>query len=177
MNTTEYELRQTRLQAEMRDWILRGDPNSFVTLTFRSERGVSYRRAEKEYGAFAHELKCQLFGEKSTKRIFMVPIIEGYAKEQQRTALLDAPGEHTHIHCLIRFPGNPMDYKEIVRQIWIATSGVCGDPDVYCPNSDAWFQELATDESKRIRTNYVLKTCGQDTEALLCKFVPVRHVI
>lgn len=175
MDTTEYEQQQTRLQATTRDWILRGEPNAFVTLTFKSEAEVSFRYAEKVFGTFAHELKCQLFGKKSKKRILMVPIIEGYASKQQRAAL--TADQRTHVHSLFRFPQNPTNYKETVRQIWVGSSGVCGDPTIYCPDNERWFRELVGDETKRIHTNYALKTCGQDTEAVLWKFVPSGHLI
>jgi len=173
MGINEYEQRQTELQKVTRDWLLRGEPNVIVTLTFRSEDKVTFENAVKVFGTFAHQLKSHFFGEKSKKRIYMVPVVEGYQAPQMEGLAAD---KRTHIHCLMRLPDDPSAYKGVIREVWMASSGICGDPNVYCPNNDDWFLVLDSEERKRVFTNYVLKTCGIDTEAVLWKFVPIRHM-
>lgn len=165
MDTQEYEQRQTTLQKATRDWLLRGQANAFITLTFRSEAGVSFSFGEKAFGAFIHDLKCNLFGEKSKKRLFVVPVIEGYVLAKHEP-------NRTHIHILVKFPGDPLNYKEVVRRSWMASSRLSGDPLVYDPSNEQWFKDISDQELCRIETNYVLKTCAMDTEAILWKYVP-----
>lgn len=167
---SDYENKQTKMQTDARDWLLRVEPNVFVTLTFNSEMGVNGECARRVFGTFAHKLKCQLFGKNSKKRIGMCPVIEGSDAEGES---LDAEGrrEQTHIHCLMRLPGNPMDYMEMVGRFWMESSRFCGNPKVYCPNNNDWFLEISSSEKRRALTNYVLKTCSIDIDAVLHEFV------
>ena len=151
-----------------------GDSNAFVTLTSRARRGMSYEQAEKAFGTFAHSLKCHLFSAKSKKRIHMVPVVEGYSRQPGLAAKLGLR-EGTHIHCLMTLPGDPMAYMDVVAGLWRSSNSVCGDPAVYCPNSNNWFLELNTTEVRQIYVNYALKTCTTDTDAVLWDFVPIRH--
>lgn len=174
-NTKDSTTRQTILQTVTRDWLLRGKPNAFVTLTFRPEKGVSFDYAQKVTGTFMHGMKTEMFGEKSKKRFFVVPVIEGYvvAKHKPR---------RTHIHCLMRLPDDPLNYMATVRRVWLDSSPFSGDPLVYDPdieqqdNADIeqnvekkWFKSIYEAEGA---INYVLKTCALDTQAILWKFVP-----
>jgi hypothetical protein len=75
----------------------------------------------------------------------------------------------------MNLPGNPTEHMEAIRNLWKNSSSVCGDPHVYCPNSNKWFLELNTAKEKRIYINYALKTCATNTDAVLWKYVSVRH--
>lgn len=167
---SDYEEKQTKTQTDAREWLLRVEPNVFVTLTFKSEMGVERDYAEKVFGTFMHKLKCQLFGRNSKKRIWMCAVIEGNDAEG---ASSNAEGcrEQTHIHCLMRLPGNPMDYMEMVSRFWVESSQICGNPKIYCPNNNNWFLEISNSEKRRALTNYVLKTCSMDIDAVLHDFV------
>lgn len=169
---SDYEEKQTKIQTDARDWLLRVEPNVFVTLTFNSGMGVDDKCARRVFGTFAHKLKCQLFGRNSKKRIGMCPVIEGSDAEGESS---NAKGrrEQTHIHCLMKLPGKPMDYMEMVCRLWVESSEVCGNPKIYCPKSNDWFLEISTNEKRRALTNYVLKTCSLDIDAVLLDFVPL----
>ena len=116
----------------------------------------------------------------------MVPVIEGYAKGQSYAALYK-PSDDTHIHCLLKLPGDPLDHKEMIRKIWLASSKLSGDPNIYCPeggeegnrkgSGEGWFKLLATDDLKTVFAGYNLKTCGNELDPVLLKFVPSRWVI
>jgi hypothetical protein len=175
MNDTESENKNlTEMQRQAAEWLLRGEPNVVVTLTFDTEEGVSYKFAEEVFGTFAHKLKCHLFSKKSKKRIPMCPSVEHYGREMMWKTSAPGVRQGTHIHCLMRLPGNPMDYMEVVRKLWVSSNSLCGNPKVNCPNNDDWFKELATEESRRRMTNYALKTCGNNFDAVLVKFMPIR---
>jgi hypothetical protein len=174
MEMWEYEERQTRLQEAARDWLMHCYPtNAFVTLTSSAEAGISYETAEKVFGTFAHGLKCYLFGAKSKKRINLIPVVEGYDKCHGMSKTLGLR-QGTHIHCLMNLPGNPMDHMDAIRDLWMDSSGVCGDPKIHCPNNDDWFLPLDTAKKKRVFTNYALKSCETNLDAVLVKFVPFR---
>ena len=175
MNSDKYEL-QTPLQAKTRDWILEMDPNVFITFTFRAENGVSYDQANKIYGKFASKMRIRFFPKNSKRRLLMVPVVEGYGKNRTCSETSKRE-ERTHIHCLMRLPGDPMLYMEAIRKLWVSSSRACGNPNIYCPSDKRWFVSLVTLEDKINFTNYALKTCGQDTEAVLWKFVPPRSKI
>lgn len=175
MEFWEYEEQQTEMQSAVRDWILSDyAPNVFVTLTSRAENGMSFGTAERVFGTFAHQLKSYLFASKSKRRIPMVPIVEG-TKRWHDMAIKLGMRRGTHIHCLMKLPGNAADHMEAVRRIWKNSSSVCGDPEVYCPNNNNWFLELDTATKQRVFVNYALKRCDSDTETVLWDFVPVRR--
>ena len=168
MEGTTDERTQTALQREAADWLRHGYPNVFITLSFREP--VSYARAVKIFGKYTHRLKSALFGRKSKKRLSIVPIVEKY-HEGSSYGALTTPAEGIHIHCLARLPDCPADYMEMIRELWTQSDRCCGDPNVYCPDSSKWFEELdAEDDAHRV-INYVLKTCATDTQAVLWKFV------
>jgi hypothetical protein len=54
----------------------------------------------------------------------------------------------------------------------MASSRLSGDPLVYDPDQEQWFKDISDQELCRIETNYVLKTCTTDTEAILWQYVP-----
>src|SRR5690606_7369534 len=124
--------------------LLRGEHNVMVTLTFSGHEGVTYKGAEKVFGIFAHQLKCHLFGRNSRRRIPMCPIVEDYGAEMMWSTSPGGVRQGTHIHCLMRLPDDPLNYKEVVRQLWRASGPLCGDPKTNCPGSDDWFRPLTT---------------------------------
>jgi hypothetical protein len=174
-NTKNSTTRQTALQTVTRDWLLRGKPNAFVTLTFRPEKGVSFNYAQRVTGTFVHGMKAEMFGEKSKKRFFVVPVIEGYVQTKHKP-------RRTHIHCLMKLPNDPSSYMAMIRRVWLNSSPFSGDPLVYDPdidqNDDAGIEQHV--EKKWFKNiyeaggaiDYVLKTCAFDTQAILWKFVP-----
>jgi hypothetical protein len=168
---------RTELQRQTAEWLLREECNAMVTLTFSGEKGVSYQFAEKAFGSFTHKLKCRLFGRNSKKRIRMCPIVEDFGGEQMWSTSAQGVRRGTHIHCLMRLPGDPMDYKEVVRNLWCSSGELCGDPNVNCPNSSDWFVDISNEQDRREVTHYVLKKCAQDIDGVLVKFMPTRSAI
>jgi hypothetical protein len=167
---------RTEFQRQAADWLLSAGHNAMVTLTFSGDAGVSYKLAEKAFGSFAHKLKCHLFGAKSKKRIPMCPIVEDFGGEMMWSTSAAGARQGTHIHCLMRLPGCPMTYKEVVRKLWKSSGKLCGDPKVNCPNKDDWFIELDDDHDKNEMTHYVLKKCGDNLDGVLLMFMPIRPV-
>jgi hypothetical protein len=172
MEDTDSKKSRTALQAQAADWILRGEHNVMVTLTFAGDDGVSYKFAEKAFGTFAHKLKCQLFGRNSKRRIAMCPIVENYGTEMMWSTSLAGVRQGTHIHCLMRLPENPMDHKEVVRKLWRSSGPRCGDPKINCPNGKDWYVEMKNEHDRVGLTNYALKKCEQNVDGILVKFVP-----
>lgn len=174
MDNTSSKYSRTEFQQQTADWLLRGEYNAMVTLTFSAESGVSYKFAEKAFGAFAHKLKCHLFCQKSKKRILMCPIVEDFGAEMMWSTSPRSVRQGTHIHCLMRLPGNPMDYKEVVRNLWRSSGELCGDPNVNCPFIGDWFVCISTEQDRSEMTHSVLKKRAQDIDGVLVKFMPTR---
>lgn len=174
------ELRDVRqlseLQLATRDFALSGDVNVFGTFTFDAERGVGYGQAEDIFGTFIHALKCHLFGRNSKKRIHLFPVVEGYWRDQAMARRLGIR-EGTHIHALMNLPHDPLSYRDVVRELWMDSHSVCGDPHVYCPKSDKWFLDIRGAGLREVYAEYAVKTCAIDTDAVLWKYVPVRRPI
>ena len=173
---TDSKKSRTALQVQTADWLLREEHNVMVTLTFAGDDGVSYKFAEKAFGAFAHKLKCHLFGKKSKKRIAMCPMVEDYGTEMMWSTSPAGVRQGTHIHCLMRLPGSPKDHREVVRKLWRSSGRFCGDPKINCPISDDWYVELEEHNRERL-TNYALKKCEYNIDGVLVKFVPPRASI
>jgi len=148
-----------------------------VTLTFSGDEGVTYNFAEKAFGAFVHKLKCHLFGRNSKKRIAMCPIVEDYGTEMMWSTSPAGVRQGTHIHCLMRLPGSPMDYKDVVRKLWRSSGRRCGDPRVNCPGKDDWYVEIDSEHDRAELTNYALKMCEDNADGILVLFVPTRASI
>ena len=170
MQNDEYVELQSELQKELARHFLQDDYNAFITLTFKSEDSVSYDYAKKTFGRFMHALRCNLFKERCTYRMPMVPVIESYPGRPLCSGAPYDPNERTHIHCCIKLPGNPLDHKEMVRKKWLGAGGVCGDPLVYDPSGDNWFIELNTNAAATAYVNYSLKQCRVDHEPVLWNF-------
>lgn len=166
----------SRLQVATSEFLLSGDLNVFGTFTFGTARGVGYEKASRIFGTFAHALKSHLFGRNSRKRIQLVPVIEGYRRDQAIAHDLGIR-QGTHIHCLMNLPHAPPSYRDVVRDLWINSDSACGDPKVYCPKSDKWFLDISNTNLQKKFVDYVLKTCVMDTDAVLWKYVPVRRPI
>ncbi|MBA0283706.1 hypothetical protein [Stenotrophomonas maltophilia] len=174
MDDTDSTKSRTALQEQAADWLLRGEHNVMVTLTFSGSDGVSYKFAEKAFGTFAHKLKGYLFGTKSKKRIAMCPIVEDYGAEMMWSTSPTGVRQGTHIHCLMRLPGSPMNHKDVVRRLWRASGRRCGDPRVNCPGRDDWYVEMLAQQDRVELTSYALKKCSDSVDGVLVKFVPVR---
>jgi len=172
MDDTTYS--RSEFQRQAADWLLGAEHNAMVTLTFSGEVGVSYKLAEKAFGTFAHKFKCHLFGRNSKKRISMCPVVEGFGGEMMWNTSAAGTRQGTHIHCLMRLPGCPVDYREVVRTLWRSSGKHCGDPKVNCPNRDDWFIELDDARDRDEMTNYVLKKCGDNLDGVLVMFMPIR---
>lgn len=174
MDDTDSTKSRTALQVQTSEWLLRGEHNVMVTLTFSGDVGVSYTFAEKAFGTFAHKLKCHLFGKNSKKRIAMCPIVEDYGAEMMWSTSPAGVRQGTHIHCLMRLPGSPMDHKDVVRNLWRSSGRCCGDPIISCPNRDDWYVEMKEEQDRVELTNYALKKCERNIDGILIKFVPIR---
>lgn len=174
MEDTDSKKSRTALQERTAEWLLRGEHNVMVTLTFSGDRGVSYNHAEKVFGKFAHGLKSHLFGAKSKKRIAMCPIVEDYGTEMMWSTSAAGVRQGTHIHCLLRLPGSPMDHKDVVRKLWRSSGRCCGDPKINCPNRDDWYVEMKEEHDRVELTNCALKKCEHNIDGILVKFVPIR---
>ena len=177
MEDTDSTKSRTALQVQTADWLLRGEHNVMVTLTFSGDDGVSYKFAEKAFGTFAHKLKSHLFGTKSKKRIAMCPIVEDYGTEMMWSTSPEGVRQGTHIHCLMRLPDSPMDHKDVVHRLWRDSGRLCGDPKVNCPGKDDWYVEIDTEHDRIELTDYVLKKCEDNIDGILLKFVPTRASI
>lgn len=174
MDDTGSKYSRTEFQQQAADWLQRGEHNVMVTLTFSGDDGVGYKFAEKAFGTFAHKLKCHLFGKKSKKRIPMCPIVEDFGKEMVWSTSPPGVRQGTHIHCLMRLPGSPIDYKDVVRKFWRSSGRLCGDPKVNCPDRDDWFIELNSEHDRSELTHYVLKKCDDNFDGVLVMFMPIR---
>ena len=177
MEDTDSMKSRTALQVQTADWLLRGEHNVMVTLTFSGDDGVSYKFAEKAFGIFAHKLKSYLFGNKSKKRIAMCPIVEDYGTEMMWSTSPTGVRQGTHIHCLMRLPDSPMDHNDVVHRLWRDSGRLCGDPKVNCPGKDDWYVEIDTEHDRIELTDYVLKKCEDNIDGILLKFVPTRASI
>lgn len=166
----DYEAQQTDLQKALARHFLQEGYNAFVTLTFRAENSVSYLDARKVFGRFMHGARCSLYKERSTYRMPLLPVMESYPGRPLCSGFPVDPNERTHFHCCINLPGSPQDHKDLIRRAWVDASGVCGDPKIYCPNSDQWFIEIATPVEMRRYVNYSLKQCRYDHEPVLWDF-------
>ena len=170
MNYIEYEAQQTPIQIALREWVLPTEPNTFITLTFCDEFGVSYDQAAKAFGAFAHSIKCHFHGKNSKKRLFMFPVVEksGVEVSGSRTKRQDG----THIHCLMQLANDPIEHIEITRLSWMMAADICGDPNIYCPEKEGWYLPMTDYGTRRKLTNYAIKSCALNTDTVLWKFVP-----
>ena len=162
---------QTPIQATLRDNFLKSAPNVnvFGTLTFNSEHGVSYWEAKKIFGKFIRLLNAYLYGIKSKKRILILPVVEKSGVEHGGGPYVKYDG--THIHFVADIPGGATATQETVRKLWIASSKIAGDPNIYCPNSDDWYQTIWNYESKNSLIQYTIKTCRINTNTVLWDFV------
>ncbi|WP_456999602.1 hypothetical protein [Luteimonas sp. A534] len=164
---------QTRLQAELADWLGQGHFNVMITLTFDSADGVSLALATKLFGKFLQRL-APIVLRKGIRngRVPMVPIIED-SKEQLRELGLTMEGrEGTHLHVLMRLRGDdPYKYKDAIKEAWKVTGRLCGDPKIYCPDSDQWFLPLTSGALRKTYVGYVLKQQATDTLGLLVKYL------
>lgn len=163
----------TRLQEEMADWLYEANFNVMVTLTFDSEDGVSHPLATKLFGKFLQRLTPIVLRRGIRNgRVPMAPIIED-SNEQLRELGLPMEGrEGTHLHVLMRLRGDdPYKYKDAIAKAWKATNRLCGDPKIYCPDSDQWYLPLTSDELQKTYVGYVVKQQETDTLGLLVKYL------
>lgn len=149
-------------------WIESVQYNAFVTLTFVPDASVSYNSAKISFGRFLHRLKIQLFGRNSKKRLAVVPVVE---KFDRNNLYLGSSELNTHLHVLIRFPGDPLAYKAMVAKIWRSSSRAAGNPAIYCPDDDQWFLTPTWETFNEDMAGYLAKTCTINTDAVLWKYV------
>jgi len=150
-------------------WIGNAEYNAFITLTFRSGMKISYNRAEKLFGRFLYKLKARVFGRNSKRRLPLVAAIEKFDKDDLYRTRDDL---NTHVHVLVRFPGDPKNFKELVAGLWKSCSSVCGDPKVYCPSTDGWFRTPdSSNFGADVAASYITKTCRINTDAILWRYV------
>lgn len=145
--------------------------NVMFTGTFRSEDGITYGMAKLIFAMFVGRLRDRVFGRKSKRRIAMVPVLEGYMEQMQRRGLASGFREGTHIHVLIDLPLPTAEGKEVVLQCWKETHRLCGDPAVYCPDSDRWYLEITDAPMRASLIGYVLKRCRQNLDGLLLDYM------
>lgn len=153
------------------DLILSYQPNVFMTLRPNVEGGASYVQMARAFGAFAHTIKCKLFGRNSKKRLFLFPVVEKFGLGRSYGSLRK-PSEAIHVHCLAKLPGDPHEYQPLIRDSWLAASPISGDPYVYCPADDKWFIAISSDVEAKIYASYIVKNCQDDTLPILWKYVP-----
>lgn len=122
------------------------------------------------FGASCHALRCSLFKERCSCRMPLVRVIQSYPRRQLCSGASYESINRTHIHRCIKLSGNPVDYKELVRENWLDAGGVCGDPDVYDRDDDRWFTEIVTPAVMRKHVNYSLKQCCSDTQPVHWNF-------
>lgn len=170
MNYWEHQDLLTELQIGIRDFVLRHNPNVFVTLTFDCEGGVSYDDAKKAFGSFAQSLKGHHFGRNSKKRFFVLPVVEHSGIEFDGSASKKQAG--THIHFVGKLPGDPLEFNEVLRRHWRKSSPIAGDPYVHCPDRVKWCQPLTSYEARVAATQYSIKSCKHNTQSILLDFIP-----
>ena len=164
----------TRLQAATAEWLGEVEWNLMVTFTFKREGGVSLPLATKLFGNFIPRLREIVLRKGSTRRIPMAAVVENSREQLQNVGLQVDGREGTHIHVLLRVRGDdPYKYKDAIEKAWKLTNRFCGDPTVYCPDSDEWYLPLTSDEMRKGYTGYILKHHGTDTLGLL---IPYLHL-
>jgi hypothetical protein len=163
---------RTRLQAEMADWLGQVEWNLMVTFTFSAEDGVSLPLASKLFGKFIPRLREIVLRKGSRSKIKMAAFVEDSREQLQNVGLQVDGREGTHIHVLLHVRGDDLyKYKDAIEKAWKATNRLCGDPTIYCPDSDEWYLPLTSGEMRRGYTGYVLKHHGTDTLGLLIQFL------
>lgn len=167
----DYYEAQTPIQKDLRDGFISSNPsvNVFGTLTFDSEHGVSFNHAKKVFGKFIRLVKAHYYGVKSKKRIRILPVIEKSLVEHGGSRYARQDG--THIHFIADIPGHPADSLPIIKSLWKASSRIAGNPDVYCPKSNDWYQILKNHEGQLAATQYTIKSCRINTQTVLWEFV------
>lgn len=167
----DYIDEQTPIQSELRDGFLKSAPNVnvFGTLRFSDETGVSYSQAKMAFGKFIFLLKAELFGIKSKKRIFILPVVEMSGVENGGSPYVKYDG--THIHFVAYISGGAIKTRETISLLWKKASRISGDPDEYCPKNNNWYQPVETYEAKVGTIQYIIKTCSINTNTVLWDFV------
>lgn len=159
--------RQSKLQSAGADWARSIQPNFFVTLTFASKEGVSFAYASTAFGRFVRHLRSSLYGQKSSKRIPMFPVVEKYCHSNLRK-----PSVGTHIHLLVRLHGDREMLGQVVSKAWRKAGRFCGDPKVNCARDEGeWFKDINTDEDSSAYSGYIIKTCRDNIDSVLINFV------
>lgn len=164
----------TPLQRATKRWVLkRAEYNAMVTFTFSKEGGVGYEEAKWIFGLFMRRFRDEIWGRRSNRnrRIPIVPVVEDYREQLQKRGNGVDAREGTHIHCLVAFPSEPLSYKDVVQRVWAGTHPWCGNPSVYCPDSDGWFVQISNDSLRRVYSGYILKRCRIDVDGLLLQYM------
>lgn len=160
--------RSTQLQSMLSDWFISAAPNVMATLTFKTELGVRQSAAEKAFKRFSAKLTAELGNRYPGKQVLLIPVVENSREQLWRYGLTRYGREGTHIHALMKLPGDMDENRALVRKLWVKTSRViCGDPKVYCPNSNDWFIKLSTRDEQRTYIGYAVKHMQADCTGLL----------
>lgn len=155
-------------QKAIRDWLIDIEFNIMATLTFKVGMGVSLYSAEKAFCRFSEKLKGSVWKRNPNDDVMYAPVVEN-SFEQQRIRGSPPPGrEGTHIHVLLKLPGELDENRKRIRNLWVSTSKfVCGDPSIYCPDGDKWCVGIETLEEREAYIGYVAKHMQDDCTGLL----------
>lgn len=141
--------------------LLKEEWNLFVTFTFKNE--ISFEHIHGVYGRFAVNLRKHVYGKNSKKRVPMFPVIEGELPDD--TMFL----ERRHIHVLLNLQSSIAQSRELLRELWMAASTHCGDPDVACSeqDKDGWCLAIFTKAYRRNRVSYILKQAKFNSDRIM----------
>lgn len=151
-------------------WAQEFDPTYFVTLTFADKEGTSFVYAKTVFGRFVRHLRSSLYGPDSRKRFPMFPVVEKYCRSNERQREVG-----THIHLLINLQGDPAWLAVVVAQAWRKSGKFCGDPKKNTKdNNDLWFKPINNDDIATTFSDYIVKTCRDNMDAVLLDFVHIK---
>jgi hypothetical protein len=153
---TKYTQKQIN---EIVDWMYQTEWNSMVTLTLCAEgREVQNDEACRLLGKLVSRIMKRLYPRKSKKKLVMAPFLE-----RNTLGVL-------HFHILFKLDGDAAANKRLLKEIWTKLDAVCGDPDVHDKTGEKWYIEISAQPDRRRITEYVMKTCVHDIEALVLKY-------
>jgi hypothetical protein len=158
----------TTTQTMLLDWFSAARPNVMATLTFKGMHGVRIAAAERTFKRFSANLLSEVSATHPKAEVRLVPVVENSSEQLRSYGLTPYGREGTHLHVLMRLPGDLVEQRERVRKLWIGSNKMlCGDPRVYCPESNDWFVELTTRAERSTYISYVVKHMRNDCLGLL----------
>ena len=102
------------LQEALFDWFLRESPNVMATLTFKTTLGVRRSAAEKAFSRFSTKLLAEIGAKHPKARVCLIPVVENSREQLWRYGLTGYGREGTHIHALMKLPGELTEQRELV---------------------------------------------------------------